>query len=227
MPDHNWIKLQAALMLTGTVGLYHGMALWVLLGLAAASFVLYLLTNRQRLLKHTPWGGYANLVTLARLALLLLAGSQFAKWHDYGLFAAFLVVVVSDGIDGYLARKYKQTTVLGSWLDIETDALLCLVLASVHYVQDTASAWVLLAGSLRYIYVWVLFAAGMEQIEAPSQPYARLVGILFISSLLGPFVAPLWLAIPVLALGCLLVGGSFLHSFYGKWRAKQAVNARH
>ena len=201
MSDQSWIKLQAALMLAGTVGLYFGLPLWILLAMAAASFLLYLLTNRERLLKHKPWGGYANLVTLARLALLLLAGSQFAKWHDYGLFAAFLVVVVSDGIDGYLARKYRQTTELGSQLDIETDALLCLVLASVHYVQGTASAWVLLAGSLRYIYVWGLYAGGMEQIEAPPQPYARLIGILFISSLLGPFVAPLWLAVPVSKLG--------------------------
>ncbi len=221
MPDQNWIKLQAALMLLGTVGLYHGMALWVLLGLAAASFALYLLTNRQRLLKQQPWGGYANLVTLSRLVLLLLAASQHAIWHDYLLFAAFLLVVVSDGIDGYLARKYGQASELGAHLDVETDALQCMVLAGIHFIEQTVAAWVLLAGGLRYIYVWSVYAANLGQTEAPKQAYTRVIGILFISSLLGPFVAPQWLAAPVLALGCSLVGGSFVSSFYARWRAKK------
>ena len=207
-------------MLLGTVGLYLNMPISILLVLAAISFGIYLGSNLQRLLQFQPWGGYANIVTLSRLALLLLAASQHAVWPDYLLFAAFLLVVVSDGIDGYLARKYGQASEMGAHLDIETDALQCLALAGIHFVEQTAGGWVLLAGSLRYIYIWGVHAAGLERVEAPNLPYTRLIGILFISSLLGPFVAPSWLAVPALALGCLLVSVSFIRSFYAKWRAR-------
>jgi cardiolipin synthase len=52
----------------------------------------------------------------------------------YIAIAVFLVMAISDGIDGYLARKKKQITTLGSFLDPIADKLLitcaCLLLAS-------------------------------------------------------------------------------------------------
>jgi CDP-diacylglycerol--glycerol-3-phosphate 3-phosphatidyltransferase len=54
----------------------------------------------------------------------------------YIAFAIFLFMAVSDGLDGYLARRKKQITSLGSFLDPVADKLLmscaCLLLASQH-----------------------------------------------------------------------------------------------
>lgn len=223
MPDAVWTKSNAALLLLGAAGLALGLPLRVLVVGAAFSFSIYLALNRRWLQQYQPLGGYANLVTLSRLALLLLAASQYEVWHRYGLFLAFLAVIVSDGVDGYLARKYKQTSELGAKLDIETDALMCALLAGIHFVQETAGVWVLVAGNLRYFYVWGLFAAGAERARATPKPYTRLIGVLFISSLMGPFIVPPWLALPAMGLGSFLVSVSFIRSFYGKWR----VSTRH
>ena len=52
----------------------------------------------------------------------------------YAAIAVFLVMAVSDALDGYLARRYKQITQLGTFLDPVADKLLmtsaCLLLAS-------------------------------------------------------------------------------------------------
>jgi len=52
----------------------------------------------------------------------------------YAAFAIFLAMAVSDGFDGYLARRKKQITSLGAFLDPVADKLLitsaCLLLSS-------------------------------------------------------------------------------------------------
>jgi phosphatidylglycerophosphate synthase len=54
----------------------------------------------------------------------------------YAAVAVFLLMAVSDGLDGFLARKNGQATKLGSFLDPTADKLLitaaCLLLASRH-----------------------------------------------------------------------------------------------
>jgi len=68
----------------------------------------------------------ANRITLARIALiplciiLLLAGF-------WGLAAVvFLVLSLSDAIDGYVARKYNQVSELGKMLDPLADKILVM-----------------------------------------------------------------------------------------------------
>jgi len=52
----------------------------------------------------------------------------------YSATGIFLIMAISDGIDGYLARRKNQATKLGSFLDPAADKLLitsaCLLLAS-------------------------------------------------------------------------------------------------
>jgi len=52
----------------------------------------------------------------------------------YGATGIFLIMAISDGIDGYLARRKKQATKLGAFLDPLADKLLmtcaCLLLTS-------------------------------------------------------------------------------------------------
>jgi len=193
--------------------------IWPVTLVSGGSFLAYLSLNRKRLVRLRPLGGYANWITLSRLALLIAAGSLQTNWHPYWSFLAFLLVIVTDGIDGYLARRYQQQSEIGATLDIETDALLCFVLAAIHYQSGFAGGWILLAGSLRYLYVLALPLFRLEKVEAPAAPYARLIGVLFVSGLLAPFVLPEWLAFSTLALGCALVAGSFALSFGLKYRA--------
>ena len=89
---------------------------------------------------------WANRITIIRILLIIPFVSCMLKINDAALTEAmrdtmryagifiFFVMAVSDGIDGFLARRRGQTTRLGSFLDPMADKLLmtcaCLLLAS-------------------------------------------------------------------------------------------------
>ena len=89
---------------------------------------------------------WANRITILRILLIVPFVSCMLKINDASLSEAardamryvsifiFLVMVASDVVDGYLARRKGQITRLGSFLDPTADKLLmicaCLLLAS-------------------------------------------------------------------------------------------------
>jgi cardiolipin synthase len=89
---------------------------------------------------------WASRITIVRILLIVPFVSFMLKTNDTSIsgaarsairhasIAIFLVMAVSDGIDGYLARSKKQITRLGTFLDPVADKLLmtcaCLLLAS-------------------------------------------------------------------------------------------------
>jgi cardiolipin synthase (CMP-forming) len=73
-----------------------------------------------------------NLITILRLILVpavVLAMLQ-ARW-DWA-FAGFLVAGISDGVDGFIARRFNQQSTLGAYLDPVADKVL---LVSVFVVM--------------------------------------------------------------------------------------------
>jgi phosphatidylglycerophosphate synthase len=109
--------------------------------------------------RHLPSGpfGKANLVTLLRwtlTALLIGLWTEFEGrallWLAVGVATAVLML---DGVDGWLARRYKEASRFGARFDMETDAAMILVLAALVWHADRAGAWVLLAGLMRYAFI--------------------------------------------------------------------------
>ena len=80
----------------------------------------------------------ANIITLTRLALIpVFVGCAIRhgldvragitdQWWRYAAVVVFTVAAVSDGVDGFVARRFNQRTVLGSKLDPLADMLLLL-----------------------------------------------------------------------------------------------------
>jgi phosphatidylglycerophosphate synthase len=62
-------------------------------------------------------------------------------------------VLTLDGLDGWLARRGGWASAFGARFDMETDALLVMVLSALVWDLDKAGAWVLLAGLARYLFV--------------------------------------------------------------------------
>jgi CDP-diacylglycerol--glycerol-3-phosphate 3-phosphatidyltransferase len=98
----------------------------------------------------------ANLVTLSRLVLLLLV-----VWLSYlpptpWSFANFFLIVfifVSDGLDGYIARKRNETSLFGALFDIAGDRIVELTLWIVAADIDLVPIWVPLVFIMRGVIV--------------------------------------------------------------------------
>ena len=76
----------------------------------------------------------ANKITIARIALipvfLILAYSGLTWWA----LAVFIIASLSDLLDGYIARNYKQVTDFGKFMDPLADKMLVLA-AMIYFVE--------------------------------------------------------------------------------------------
>lgn len=87
----------------------------------------------------------ANRVTFIRILLIPIFMAFLLSHLPYGDIIAviiFILAAISDGVDGYLARLYKQTSILGKILDPLADKL--LISAALISLVDMGrlSAWV-------------------------------------------------------------------------------------
>jgi len=87
-----------------------------------------------------------NLLTLLRVllipAFILLFYLPFA-WSYLAASAVFAVASLTDWLDGYLARRWEQSTPFGAFLDPVADKLMVAV-ALVMLVEEHASFWLTL-----------------------------------------------------------------------------------
>ncbi len=75
---------------------------------------------------------WPNRVTITRIlliapfvvCLLHLQDTEWMPWPRYAALAIFALMAVSDGLDGYLARRLEQRTRLGAFLDPMADKIL-------------------------------------------------------------------------------------------------------
>jgi phosphatidylglycerophosphate synthase len=107
--------------------------------------------------------GPANYVTMIRVVLVALVAALIGRpatpevlWSVIGLAA---LMAALDGLDGWLARRTRMASEFGARFDMETDALLILVLSILVWQHEKAGPWVLLCGLMRYGFVaagWLL-----------------------------------------------------------------------
>lgn len=80
--------------------------------------------NLEKLGKANNWSTLPNLISLLRIALIPLL-VFFLLRNFFGLAAGlFLLLALSDAVDGFLARYLKQTSELGKFLDPLADKIL-------------------------------------------------------------------------------------------------------
>ncbi|MEJ2444038.1 MAG: CDP-diacylglycerol--glycerol-3-phosphate 3-phosphatidyltransferase [Exilibacterium sp.] len=85
----------------------------------------------------------ANQLTLLRIALIPLLVVVFYlpyRWSYPVSALIFSVAALTDWLDGYIARKYDQSTPFGAFLDPVADKLM-VVVALVLLVEAHASPW--------------------------------------------------------------------------------------
>jgi len=119
--------------------------------------VILVAAGRVQAYHPHPRFGPANAATTLRLALVALLAAAVGEAHTTTLaWAATAVALVAsalDGLDGWLARHSALSSAFGARFDMETDALLILVLSVLAWRWDRAGAWVLACGLMRYAFV--------------------------------------------------------------------------
>ena len=76
---------------------------------------------------------YGRILAVPVVAALLLWGGDTARWTAL---AIYVVAAITDFIDGYLARKWKQQSSLGRMLDPIADKVLVAVVLLVLCADD-------------------------------------------------------------------------------------------
>jgi CDP-diacylglycerol--glycerol-3-phosphate 3-phosphatidyltransferase len=87
----------------------------------------------------------ANLITLSRLLLLVLVvwmAYQPPSWWQLADVALLIVVFVTDGLDGYVARLRGETSLFGAMFDIAGDRIVELTMWIVLADLDLVPIWV-------------------------------------------------------------------------------------
>jgi phosphatidylglycerophosphate synthase len=182
--------------------------------------------------KHHPFAsfGSANQVTAARGALAALLIGLIGERVDTGApalaTAVAAAVAVLDGVDGWLARRSHMASGFGARFDMETDALLIMVLAVLAWQFGKAGVWVLSSGLLRYAFVVAGIAVPWLRCPLPPSHRRKAVAVVQVIALIvviAPFV-PAAAAAPVAALGLCALTLSFLKDV--KWLFQNSAQSR-
>lgn len=140
----------------------------------------------------------ANLITLSRLLLLIVVvviAYQPPGWLQFFNVLLLILVFVSDGLDGYVARRRNETSQFGAMFDIAGDRIVELTMWIVLSDLDLVPVWVPI--------VFVVRGTIVDAIRA-SQMRSRRE---------SPF------ALMETALGRWLVAGRFMRGFYAVVKA--------
>jgi phosphatidylglycerophosphate synthase len=162
---------------------------------AIGGYLLLLLPLLAFLHAHRPHTrfGSANTVTLVRAAIVCLLASLYGEhWtnNEWLVAGAAILALSLDGVDGWLARLKGTQSRFGARFDMETDALLALVLSLLAWQSGKAGAWVLVAGSMRYAFVAASVAWHWLERPLPDSQRRKTICVLQIIALIA-CVAPI------------------------------------
>lgn len=106
----------------------------------------------------------ANIITITRLLLIIPFGILLYNKGIQNLVPAclFTFIIMTDFLDGYVARKYKQVTKFGKLLDPFVDKLLIVVTTIILIIKNIIPIYSLYI-FIRDIIIWILALTIMKK----------------------------------------------------------------
>lgn len=183
----------------------------------------------------------ANIVTCARVVLvpvwLFLAEfvgasrGDAVSWPGMCVFAAFVLVSLTDKLDGYLARSRNEVTTFGKFLDPIADKLAVVVALCFLLEHQMTSSWVLLVVVAREFLVsglrmvvaskGVVVAASNLGKWKTATTMVAICGLLFVCALPANMALAGWLEVICqlcMAAAVVLTAWSGIDYFVKSWR---------
>jgi len=137
------------------------------------------------MIRHLP-----NLLSALRLLAAPFAAWLILQGHDIAALFTFAAAGASDGLDGFIARRWGVTSAFGAWLDPIADKLLMLFCFTALYAIGATPLWLLVlvvARDLAIVFGWLLIR--LLSLPTPTSPLligklSTAVQILYIFTLL-------------------------------------------
>jgi cardiolipin synthase len=123
---------------------------------------------------QSPWRHLPNAISMLRV--LVVAPICWLLWHDRWPSALALVAVagVSDGLDGFLARRFAWQSRLGGMLDAIADKLLLIACFVILASRQQAPVWLACVVCGRDLVI-ALGALGWRLAIGPIEPQPSLL----------------------------------------------------
>lgn len=141
-----------------------------------------------------------NLLTMLRIALLPAVVWRFRLGDASGALALYVAAMLTDVLDGVLARKLHQITTLGKLLDPVADKLSLLTLLWLFVADGQISAWLLTVVLIKEAVLIVGSIAALQRgIVVYALPIGKMTTATFIFSMIARFLTRRMLADILLA----------------------------
>ncbi|MEL6924408.1 MAG: CDP-alcohol phosphatidyltransferase family protein [Bacteroidota bacterium] len=216
-PSREWIELwmtkHSALVILSTALSILFRSHWWLFGMPLISFHFFYAQQRQQ---RGSWSFYtepANLVSTFRLVslMLLFAFHSSLSFRQIAIIAT--VILVLDGLDGYLARRFNTTSDFGAYLDMETDAYFVMVLSFLCAKEGLLPWAVIGLGLLRYIYFLLIRWRKPPERKERRSFIGQFIAVFLMGSLISCFVLPESIYNMAMLIATGLIGWSFGRDF--------------
>jgi cardiolipin synthase (CMP-forming) len=134
---------------------------------------------RSNCLHQAEWSGSAgrlvnipNLITLGRVILVPFVIWLIINDRYIEAFAVFLVAGISDGVDGFLAKRFGWQTELGAYLDPLADKLMLVSLFVTLGIKGELPSWIVIGAVSRDILIVMgVLLAGLLGRPLKVRPY--------------------------------------------------------
>lgn len=137
---------------------------------------------------------FSNVLSLSRAAFALV----FLQPNPYYRLAAILLAMITDFLDGYIARKQGTTTQFGAILDPIMDKFFVFFAGGIFFLEHRLEAWELVTLlsrdlSLCLFGIYLLFKKGWKGYECKAIFWGKIttaIQFLFLIGLTFNFVFP-------------------------------------
>lgn len=100
---------------------------------------------------------WPNIITLMRLVLVPIIIYLMIKAQWQAAFWLFVIAGISDGVDGFIARRFNQGSELGAYLDPVADKALLIGIFILLAINHAVPLWLVVTMVARDIFIIVGF----------------------------------------------------------------------
>lgn len=131
-----------------------------------------------------------NALTLVRILLLPVVVWRFVLGDTTGALIAYMTAMLTDALDGIIARKTNQITALGKLLDPIADKLSLVTLLGLFVSEGEIPLWVL--AIILFKEVMMVIGGGValkHGIVVYALPIGKITTVTFVLSMLARFLS--------------------------------------